>query len=163
MWIRDLGGVARHYLNHAHEAMLAPGVDLGAPLFVHSADRGAVETAGVHVRGSFSQRHRLDDDFEIVPIPGHTPGATAYLWDTGQHRLLFTGDTIHLHDDEWTPALLPSSDRDAYIASLELIAGLEFDVLVPWAATRGGPYLASTDRVDAQRRIAQIIERLRAA
>ncbi len=52
----------------------------------------------------------LDDDFEVIPIPGHTPGATAYLWDDGERRHLFTGDSIYLSDGEWIAALLDSSD-----------------------------------------------------
>ena len=54
-----------------------------------------------------------------------------------------------------------SSDRDAYIESLEIIRGLDFDLLVPWAASAGEPYHAVTSRADAQRRIDAIIERLR--
>ena len=65
----------------------------------------------LHVRATFSRRHTLDDDFEVIPTPGHTSGATAYLWDTGEDRLLFTGDTIYLRDGEWVAAMLESSDR----------------------------------------------------
>lgn len=157
--IRQLGGIARHYLNHGHEALFA-SEHVGAPLFVHAADRAAVGDR-YDVRATFSRRHMLDEDFEVIPTPGHTPGATAYLWDSGEHRLLFTGDTIYLDGDEWIAAVLSSSDRTAYIRSLELIAVLDFDVLVPWAATRGGPFYAMTDRADARRRIGAIIERLR--
>jgi hypothetical protein len=57
--------------------------------------------------------------------------------------------------------VLDSSDRDAYIKSLELIKDLEFDVLVPWAATVGEPCHALTDKADAARRIDAILERLR--
>ena len=158
-WIENAGGVTRRYLNHGHEAMFA-GDEIDAPLFVHAADRDSV-APGLHVRGTFSRRHVLDEDFEVIPTPGHTPGATAYLWDSGEHRFLFTGDTILLRDGEWRAAVLDSSDRASYIESLELIGGLDFDVLVPWAATRGGPYLAHTDRADARARIDAIIDRLR--
>jgi glyoxylase-like metal-dependent hydrolase (beta-lactamase superfamily II) len=82
------------------------------------------------VRDTFSQRHMLDEDFEVIPTPGHTPGATAYLWDSGEHYLLLTGDTIYLREGEWVAAVLPSSDRQRYIESLELIRDLDFDVLV---------------------------------
>jgi glyoxylase-like metal-dependent hydrolase (beta-lactamase superfamily II) len=161
--IADLGGVARHYLNHWHEADIA-GADalgaLGAPLFCHEADRAEVaRTYGV--AGTFATRHMAGDDLEVIPIPGHTPGATAYLWDSGAHRCLFTGDTVYLRRGEWVAAVLESSDRDAYIESLELIKELEFDVLVPWGATAGQPCHASTDKADAQRRIDAILERLR--
>jgi hypothetical protein len=156
--IRELGGVTRHYLNHWHEAMFAPQA-VDAPLFVHENDREEVAPR-LHVRDTFSRRHTLDGDFEVIPTPGHTPGATAYLWDSGDHRLLFTGDTLYLKDGEWVAAVLDSSDRGAYVESLELIRELDFDVLVPWAATAGQQYLAFTDGADTRRRIDAIIKRV---
>jgi hypothetical protein len=58
------------------------------------------------------------------------------------------------------PALLESSDRDAYLKSLELIRELDFDVLVPWVASRGDPYYAVTSNADARRRIDAIVAAL---
>jgi hypothetical protein len=158
--LRPSESATRWYLNHGHEAMFPPGeADRPkAPLFVHEGDAHTVEG----VRAAFSRRHVLDEDFEVIPTPGHTPGATAYLWDTGEHRVLFTGDTIYLDDGQWVAAVLKSSDRAAYLDSLELIKSLDFDVLVPWAATRGQPYLAHTNRADTEQRIGWIIERIRA-
>lgn len=157
--IEGLGGISRHYLNHRHEALFASDW-APAPLFVHENERKSVAKTS-HVRGTFSRRHVLDEDFEVIPTPGHTTGATAYLWDSGQHRFLFTGDTIYLHEGEWEAAVLESSDRGPYIDSLELIRELDFDVLVPWAATGGQPYLAVTSHAQAQRRIDAILERVR--
>jgi glyoxylase-like metal-dependent hydrolase (beta-lactamase superfamily II) len=157
--IEGAGGIARQYLNHRHEAMFAsPWVK--APLFVHERERESV-AGKAHVRGTFSKRHLLDDDFEVIPTPGHTPGATAYLWDSGSHRLLFTGDTIYLDDGEWVAAVLPSSDRESYVESLEVIRELDFDVLVPWAASAEAPYYAMTSRAGARRRIDAILDRVR--
>lgn len=110
---------------------------------------------------TFSDRHLLEDDFEVIPAPGHTSGATAYLWDNGEGRLLFTGDTIYLDEGEWVAAVLESSDRALYIESLELIRELDFDLLVPWAASGGEPFYAPTDRDDGRRRIDAILERVR--
>jgi glyoxylase-like metal-dependent hydrolase (beta-lactamase superfamily II) len=115
----------------------------------------------LHVRGTFSRRHRLDDDFEVIPVPGHTSGATAYLWDNGEHRFLFTGDTIMLKDGEWVAAVLDSSNSESYIESLELIRELDFDVLVPWAASGDQPYHAVTSQADRRRRVGAILERIR--
>ena len=156
----DPDGVSRWYLNHGHEAMFVSGA-VTAPLFVHERDRrsGGAKT---HVRATFSRRHTLDDDFEVIPTPGHTPGATTYLWDSGEHRFLFTGDTIFLRDGEWVAAVLDSSDRASYLESLELIRGLDFDVLIPWAASAGELPYAVTSRADARRRIDAIVERVRA-
>jgi hypothetical protein len=157
--IEDLGGISRHYLNHWHESLFTSDSVTG-PLFVHEQDRESIAKRA-HVRASFSRRHMLDDDFEVIPTPGHTGGATAYLWDSGQHRFLFTGDTVYLDDGEWVAAVLESSDREAYVESLELIRELDFDVLVPWAATAGDPYFAVTSEAEANRRIDAILARLR--
>jgi Metallo-beta-lactamase superfamily len=157
--IDDLGGISRQYLNHRHESIFTSDW-VTAPLFVHERERATVALK-THVRATFSRRHTLDDDFEVIPTPGHTSGATAYLWDSGEHRFLFTGDTIYLDDGEWVAAVLASSDRKAYLESLALIRELDFDVLVPWAASGGQPYHAETDRADARRRIDAIIERVK--
>jgi glyoxylase-like metal-dependent hydrolase (beta-lactamase superfamily II) len=157
--IEELGGISRWFLNHGHEASFIADLP-GVPLFVHEGDREAVERKA-HVRGTFDRRFTLDDDFEAIPTPGHTPGATAYLWDSGRHRFLFTGDTIYLDEGEWAAAVLDSSDRDVYVESLELIRELDFDVLVPWAATGGRPYHAMTDRTDARRRLDALLEQVR--
>jgi hypothetical protein len=144
------------YLGHRHEAGFGPARE---PLFVHEAEQAAV-AEHARVRATFSRRHVLDEDFEVIPTPGHTPGATAYLWDTGQHRVLFTSDTIYLRDGDWRAAVLDSSDREAYIQSLLLLRELEFDLLVPWAATAGEPFHAVTSQADTRRRIDAIIQRL---
>jgi hypothetical protein len=159
-----LGGVQRQYLNHEHESLF--GSDrgargLGATLLVHRDDAAKVEGRGWAVTHTFSRRHLLDDDFEVIPIPGHTPGATAYLWDSGQGRVLFTGDSLYVRDGEWVDALLASSDRERYLDSLQLLADLEFDYLVPWLAPTGGPYAFPVTQDEAQQRIGAVIDDLR--
>ena len=151
--------VGRAYLGHWHEAMFATHVP-GVPLFVHEAERGHTERH-LPVRATFTRRHRLDEDLEIIPMPGHTRGATAFLWSGGGHRYLFTGDTIYLRDGEWIAAMLDSSDRPAYLESLALLRELDFDVLVPWAASAGDAHYALTDAGDRRQRLDAIIERLR--
>ena len=129
-------------------------------MFCHEADLAEVARTQA-VAGTFAARHLAGDDFEVIPIAGHTPGATAYLWDSGRHRCLFTGNSVYLRDGEWVAAVLNSSDRGAYIESLGLIKELDFDVLVPWAASAGQPCHALTDKDDARRRIDAILERVR--
>ena len=162
--IEELGGISRHYLNHWHEAAFGGGDQIAsafsAPLFCHENERQSVSETST-VAGTFCARHTQGDDFEVVPIPGHTSGATAYLWDSGGHRCLFIGDTLYLREGEWVAAVLESSDRASYVESLELIKELDFDLLVPWAATAGQPFHAVTDNADTRRRIDAILERLR--
>jgi glyoxylase-like metal-dependent hydrolase (beta-lactamase superfamily II) len=157
--IEALGGVTRHYLNHWHEAGFG-NAGINAPISIHADDRVAAE-GSLAVDDAFSERTLVDPDFELIPTPGHTPGATAFLWDNGEQRLLFTGDSVYLRDGEWVAAVLDgTSDRTAYIESLELLREVEFDVLVPWAA-RGESYYTLTDPADARRRFDAILERLR--
>jgi hypothetical protein len=53
------------------------------------------------------------------------------------------------------------SDRERYIESLELIRTLDFDLIVPGIAAAGQPYYAFVEKAEAERRIGEILERLR--
>jgi glyoxylase-like metal-dependent hydrolase (beta-lactamase superfamily II) len=152
--LSGVDGIAGRYLNHWHEAMFAGDA---SPTFVHERDRDAAARRTT-VDGTFGERTTLDGDFELIPIPGHTPGATAFLW----RGMLFTGDSVFLADGVWIAAIVGGSDRDAYIESLELLREIDFEVLVPWAASAGQPFYARTDAADARRRIDAILTRLRA-
>jgi hypothetical protein len=162
--INALGGISRQYLNHRHEA--SPACDwvaktFDAPLHVHEKEAPSVSES-CNVAETFSNRHHSDDDFEVIPTPGHTSGATAFLWDTGRHRCLFTGDTIFFPRGKWVAAVLDGvSDREPYIESLELIRTLDFDLIVPGIAAVGQPYYAFVEKPGAERRIGAILERLR--
>ncbi|QJY48022.1 MBL fold metallo-hydrolase [Pseudonocardia broussonetiae] len=155
-----LGGAVRQILGHGHEAMFGPQ-RISAPLHVHERDEA--ETArSMPVDGTFAHRHTLDGDVEIVPTPGHTPGATAVLFDSGAHRYLFTGDTLWDDHGRWSAVVLGGSDRAAYLESLAVLRDLDFDVLVPWGAVAGAPATGWTDRRQARARIDAVIARVRA-
>ena len=158
--IARFGGAVRQLINHGHEAMFGPQ-EIEAPLFVH--ERDLPETArSMPVAGTFMERQMIGDDFELIPTPGHTPGTTAFLWDNGTHRFLFTGDTLWMERGQWSAVVLGSSDRTAYIESLEVMRELDFDVLVPWGAISGEPYVEFTSRRQARERVDAVIARVRA-
>ena len=158
--IVELGGATRLLVNHAHEGMFGdPGID--AAVYVHERDRA--ETArSMHVDGSFRERHLIDDDLEVIPTPGHTAGTTSFLWDSGVHRFLFTGDFIWLEHGEWKAVVLSPNLRAEYLDSLAMVRELDFDVLVPWGATDDGPPFAHTDPGNTRDRVDAIIARVRA-
>jgi len=157
--IEARGGATRQLLNHAHEAMFgSQGLDVG--VFVGERDRN--HTRSLPIAGTFSERQTLDDDLEVIPTPGHTPGTTTFLWDSGRHRFLFTGDTLWIEHGNWRATVLGDSDPTAYLDSLALLRELEFDVLVPWAATAGEPYIDVVSHTQAQQRLDAIIERVQA-
>jgi glyoxylase-like metal-dependent hydrolase (beta-lactamase superfamily II) len=157
--IHDLGGATRLLINHAHEAMYGdPAFEV--PTFAHERDR--VEIGGsLRLAETFDSRRMIDEDLEVIPTPGHTAGTTCYLWDSGTHRFLFTGDFIWLERGEWKAVVLGSNLRAEYLESLALVRDLDFDVLVPWGATEGYPCFAETDRADTRSRIDAIITRVR--
>src|SRR6185295_1974826 len=133
--VAALGGAERMVLNHWHEAEFGGGAEVAAALGVAAEGERAAPLAP------------LADGVEAVPIPGHTPGATAYLW----RGALFTGDSVYVDDGEWVGAVLDSSDRAAYVESLARLRDVDFELLVPWVAGRGDPVAVRTDRADARR------------
>lgn len=156
--IRELGGATRLLINHSHEAMYgAP--DLDVPVFVHERDRRETERS-LRVSGVFTSRQMIDNDLEVIPTPGHTPGTTSYLWDNGSHRFLFTGDFIWIEHGAWKAVVLDPSRRAEYLTSLALVRDLDFDVLVPWGTTEGGPCFALVDTAEIHARIDAISARI---
>lgn len=158
--IRDRGGASKLLINHGHEGMFGPP-PIDAPVFVHERDRAGLGQS-IPVAGVFSGREMIGADIEVIPIPGHTPGGTAYLWDSGAHRFLFSGDSVWLDHGEWSAVVLDAGARQDYVDSLALMRELDFDVLVPWGATQDEPYLAVVSRSEARERLGAIIGRVEA-
>ncbi|MBC3087399.1 MBL fold metallo-hydrolase [Staphylococcus capitis] len=158
--IQELSGVDRVLMNHQHES-LGGETNFDAPYYIHEDDKKDV-TDTLQVAGTFKERQHLYEELEIIPAPRHTPGTTLYLWDNGEHRYLFTGDFLCYEGDEWRTVILPSSDREASIKSLEMIRDLDFDALVPWVSIEGeSPVFYVEDDEDKKQRVQKIIERVR--
>ncbi|MDE0193275.1 MAG: hypothetical protein OXQ90_18125, partial [Gammaproteobacteria bacterium] len=75
------------------------------------------------------ERHVLAQGVEVIPTPGHRPGAVSYLVDVGGKRCLFAGDSIYHSGDDW---MCPVSKRNrkTMLATLDLLAEVDFDVLL---------------------------------
>ncbi|OWU84084.1 hypothetical protein ATO6_13485 [Oceanicola sp. 22II-s10i] len=156
--IREMGWPECLLMNHHHEAMYgAPRLDL--PVWINEADRADVDMA---IAGTFSERHMIDDDLEVIPTPGHTPGTTTFLWNNGEHRLLFPGDSLWVQNGEWKAVVLGDSDRAAYMGSLAALKEIDFDILVPWGVEHGAPYGYAVTREEATSNLDRIIGRLEA-
>ena len=158
--LRELGVVDRQYLNHRDEASeYCDWVTrvFDAPLVCHEREQEAVAHQCT-VSETFDRRTRLHSDLEAIPTPGHCPGSTCYLWNAPDRRYLFTGDTIYLGAERWQ--VFVRGTVDEMIESLERIASLDFDVLVPGVHI-GEAHLATTKRDATRRNIDEIIARLR--
>ncbi|MEN3166206.1 MBL fold metallo-hydrolase [Gluconobacter sp. OJB] len=157
--IVELGRPSALLMSHWHEAMYkAP--ELGIAAYVAAADLSQTKAS---MSGAVDLATYLSSDntIEIISTPGHTAGFSMFLWTCGNHRVLFSGDMIWSHHNRWEAVVLDESNRQKYISSLETIAGLDFDVLVPWVSMRGEQYPILSDRPSARNKILRIIERLK--
>ena len=86
-----MGGLRYIFLTHeddvADAAQYAEKFD--ATRIIHRADAEAMPDAEWIVDGL--ETVSLAPQFDLIPVPGHTPGSSALLYD---HRFLFTGDHL---------------------------------------------------------------------
>jgi cyclase len=61
----------------------------------------------------------------LIHTPGHTPGQVAVY--VPRERVVFTGDTVFSECQTW----LMTSDVNQWLASLDVVAGLDVDHIVP--------------------------------
>lgn len=158
--IATLGTPTRLLLNHYHEAMYGqPKLDVA--VYIHEWDRPGVE-ATMQLAGDFKHPQVLGTDLELIPSYAHTVGTTFFLWNSGEHRFLFPGDSLWIEDGIWKAVILPESDRRMFLNTLTLLRGIDFDVLVPWHAPRGA---APFDVITPEQKLAHLdalIERITA-
>ena len=107
------GGLGYIFLTHEDDVADAAryAARFGATRIIHRADAEAMPDAEWIVDGL--ETVGLAPEFELIPVPGHTAGSSALLYD---RRFLFTGD--HLW---WDPE--DSIARSTEAAGLE-IAGV---------------------------------------
>jgi cyclase len=63
--------------------------------------------------------------FHLIHTPGHTPGQVAVY--VPSERVVFTGDTVFSQCQTW----LMTSDINQWLASLDIVGGLDVDYVVP--------------------------------
>lgn len=101
---RRMGGIRYIFLTHKDDVADAGryAEQFGAARIIHAADAVAAPGAEWLVEGD--EPVRVKPQFRFIPVPGHTPGSLALLYDD---RYLFSGD--HLWWDREAKGLdLPS-------------------------------------------------------
>ncbi|MFQ8431983.1 MBL fold metallo-hydrolase [Amaricoccus sp. W119] len=162
--VEAAGGATALWLGHWHEAMLGAGAiakRFGTPVHVHQADHEEAAKR-VAVAGTFDGPKQIAPDLRAIPIPGHTPGSTAYLWRGPEARCLFTADSLYVSEGELRGVLLGDSDRGTFLDSLRRLREVEFDLLVPWVARAGAPIATPFTRDGFARSIDAVIGRVTA-
>ena len=130
--IEDRGGVAMHLLGDMHFAARYSDdvfARFGVPTQCSEVEGPDVKRKVRNVATFPFERHELAPGVEVIPTPGHRPGAVSYLVPMGERRCLFAGDSIY-HDGTGWRALASKRNRPIMLATLDLLAGIEFDVLL---------------------------------
>ena len=131
--IAALGGVAHVLLGDRHHALAhtqAFAERLGPGLTCSAIEAKALKIQGVTVaHGLPLKPSPLAPDFEIVPTPGHTPGALSYLWTHKGQRRLFIGDTLVPVDGEWR-YWVTAPKRAVMRETVRSLSKLAFDVIL---------------------------------
>jgi glyoxylase-like metal-dependent hydrolase (beta-lactamase superfamily II)/ferredoxin len=89
--IERLGGLRYIFLTHEDDVADAAryASRFGSTRIIHREDSGAMPDAEWIVDAG--EAITLAPRFDLIPVPGHTPGSIALLYD---HRFLFTGDHL---------------------------------------------------------------------
>ncbi|MBL8155741.1 MAG: MBL fold metallo-hydrolase [Anaerolineae bacterium] len=101
----------------------------GAPLYCSEVEAPDVTRKVKQVVTFPFKRHWLNEDIEVIPTPGHRPGGVCYLLHLGERRILLAGDFVWHDGTRWIPTA-SSAGVAAYRNSLNLLAQLDFDVLI---------------------------------
>lgn len=126
-----LGGVATLFLTHRDDVAdhASWARRFGCQRILHAADASAA-TAAVERKLTGEDPVPLAPDLLAVPVPGHTPGSCALLW---QEAYLFTGD--HLWGDAegrlGASRALCWGDWDRQLRSLERLLDHRFEAVFP--------------------------------
>lgn len=104
--IEKLGGIHIQFLTHHHEADPVLHDDIharfGAKLCYHRAARKLVQEVSECPEAVFTNEGlQLDDDFESLLLPGHTPGHSIYRWRHRRKHFLFTGHVVSMVNGKW--------------------------------------------------------------
>ena len=126
------GGVALHLLGDMHFAARYNddvAERFGVATLCSEVEAPAVRRKVKNVATFPFERHELAPGVEAIPTPGHRPGAVSYLVSAGERRCLFAGDTIYHDGTRWL-CFASRKNRSTMIETLELLAEVDFDVLL---------------------------------
>lgn len=128
--LERMGGLRYIFLTHEDDVADAAryAKRFGAMRVIHRADLAAVPDAEWIVEGR--EAIAVSKDFEVIPVPGHTPGSMALLYDG---RYLFTGDHMWWDRDDRrldTPQVYVRNRRDLE-QSTERLLSRRFEWVLP--------------------------------
>ncbi len=130
--IKEMGPIIGIFLGDRHQGkgdILSTAKNLNAPLYSSKIEAKVLQKSGVIVDKIINyEQHNLYDDLEVIPTPGHTPGAISYLWTAGEYKVLFIGDTVVPIDEEWE-IWVTKPNRSKMLETMELLKKLDFNYM----------------------------------
>jgi glyoxylase-like metal-dependent hydrolase (beta-lactamase superfamily II) len=157
--IERLGGVKWMFLTHRDDVAdnAAFRRRFGCDRILHQSDVTA-GTADVETKVEGLQPFHLDAGLSVIPLPGHTRGSSALLYD---EKVLFTGD--HLWGDSETKQLDASRGVCWYswteqIRSMERLLEIRFEWVLPG---HGDPFRAASS-AEMRRQVEDLVARMKA-
>ncbi len=151
------GGIRYIFLSHEDDVADCDryAKQFGATRIIHQADAEAVPGAERVLDGE--EPVQLAPQFQAIPVPGHTPGSMALLYD---ERFLFTGDHLWWDPDTkmlGAPQRLVWRER-VLVDSIAKLLDYRFEWVL---AGHGDRVKLSPDQMKAQ--LHSLVERRRAA
>jgi glyoxylase-like metal-dependent hydrolase (beta-lactamase superfamily II)/ferredoxin len=156
--LAELGGVSLMFLSHrddvADHAVFARR--FGCRRVLHAADAGG-DTREVEHLWEGDEPVGLTDDILLIPVPGHTPGSAALLY---QDKYLFTGDHLWGSEDG---ARLQASRSVCWHSWPQQVASLErlLDFSFEWVLPGHGRRYQAASAAEMRRALEDLLRRLR--
>ena len=129
MW--ELGGVAFQLLGDMHFASRDNDRIFDAfktPLICSDVEAPDVTRKVKDVCPLPFVRQQICEGVELLPTPGHRPGATSYLVDQHEQRILFVGDSIWHNGTHWE-CLTSKKNAKVMAQTLEDLKEVDFDAI----------------------------------
>jgi glyoxylase-like metal-dependent hydrolase (beta-lactamase superfamily II)/ferredoxin len=157
--IEALGGVRLMFLTHKDDIAdhRTYAARFGCERILHADDASHLRSAGIERLIEGRADVHLADDLLVIPLPGHTRGSMALLF---QDKFLFTGDHLWGNED----GSLGASRSVAWYSwaeqtrSMERLLGYTFEWVLPG---HGMPFHASTNAM--RKALTALVERMRLA
>ncbi|AZC24456.1 hypothetical protein [Pseudomonas sessilinigenes] len=131
--IEKQGGVSAILLGDRHHVSADTVVlarHFNVPLTCSRVEAKVLQAKGFEIGNPLPfTAQSLTEDLQIIPLPGHTQGAFAYLWSNEGQKILFIGDTLVPVDQGWQYWVSPPS-RKKLAESLRLLKDIAFDHIV---------------------------------
>jgi len=134
-FIESKGGIDKVLISHRDEASkysTKVADRFNAQVYCPALEEEEISKT-CHVDKTFSGDERIDDTFEIIFTPGHSPGSSCFLWKAPDgKRIIFTGDSLIPRENAvWGVYIMDKKNIPATIKSMQKMRKLDVDVIVP--------------------------------